>query len=212
MHRRLGLFLVAVALTVVLASAFWQHLNEPDQLAPQKENGRPIQQMEKPRSNVKLIVKHSYRQAENENWVIECWLSGARMPISYPLDVHIRVQSKKAQPMPECQVSLTLKNEKTNKSRQVNVEPKFRECSTLPKSDEVVYDNGFLATTPFPQLPGFWQATIDDPFKSDRRIPEAVLLDRGPSILNANVKLKDAGVFELNMPVLLYARGLDKVP
>jgi len=155
------------------------------------------------------MVKHAARTMTKDQWKAEVWVGGTEAPVTYPIDVYIRLtplkaKNDKAAKAPKAKVKLAvLKGEEM--IRHADLQPVFSDCRKMREGTEVTYfgDGKWGKEIPFPPKDPAWQTVIVDPFNSDRRksmsvpfqpgnyhVRVSLELDRGPKFTFKDIPQK----------------------
>jgi len=154
-----------------------------------------------------FLVKHEYQSKSSDGWKLESWHLGTRAPVSYPLDVWLRLTpEKKTDSFPKVKVHLEISlNGKV--VRKGDFEPEFQNCAKIKKRKETVFQPGLEGpVTRFPPKEPCWETSVKDPFKSDRRYPNTASFQPGDYLISGELSIEKGPQFKIEpMKVKLYS-------
>ncbi len=145
-----------------------------------------------------LEVKHSYQKTQKDGWRTETWLWGSVAPIWYPVDVVVRLTpDDTGANLPKIKVRLEiLQNGMV--VRKGDFKPEFQECAKMKKRRETIYQPNLSgAVTKFPPKEPCWEATIKDPFESDRRFPNTTPFEPGEYEITGQIEIEKGPQFKI---------------
>jgi hypothetical protein len=138
-----------------------------------------------------LEVKHSYQKLHKDSWNAETWLWGSVEPVWFPLDVVVRLTpDDKGGDLPKVKVHLEILQNGVA-VRKGDFAPEFQECAKMKKRRETIYEPNLAGkVTQFPPKEPCWEATIKDPFKSDRRYPNTTPFEPGEYLITGGISFE----------------------